>query len=79
MYISNIKLFGTLKTLAKKQLFKRTINQQEFVDTCDNMRGKCELELISTFSMKQNHLSQKSNIQISTKIRKKTMNSDWTM
>ena len=42
------------------------------MDTCYNMRGKCELELISTFSMKQNHLSQKSNIQISTKIRKKT-------
>ena len=41
------------------------------MDTCYNMRGKCELELISTFSMKQNHLSQKSNIQISTKIRKK--------
>ena len=68
MYISNIKLFGTLHTLAKVPLFKRIINQQEFVDTCYNMKGKYELELISTCSMKHNQLSQRSNIQTSTKM-----------
>ena len=68
MYISNIKLFGTLHTLAKVPLFKRIINQQEFVDTCYNIKGKYELELISTCSMKHNQLSQRSNIQTSTKM-----------
>ena len=68
MYISNIKLFGTLHTLAKVPLFKRIINQQEFVDTCYNIKGKYELELISTCSMKHNQLSQRSNIPTSTKM-----------
>ena len=68
MYISNIKLFGTLHTLAKVPLFKRIINQQEFVDTCYNMKGKYELEVILTCSMKHNQLSQRSNIQTSTKM-----------
>lgn len=70
MYISNIKLFGTLYTLGKTPLFKKIINQQEFVDTCFDMKDKYELELISTCSMKHNHLSPKSNMQISTNIRK---------
>ena len=38
------------------------------MDTCYNMKGKYELELISTCSMKHNQLSQRSNIQTSTKM-----------
>ena len=43
------------------------------MDTCYNMKDKYKLELISTCSIKHNHLSQKSNIQISTKIRGKNI------
>ena len=54
------------------------MQKQECVDTCYNMKDKYELELISTCSMKHNHLGQKSNIQISTKNNgKKAMISDW--